>query len=236
MKDIFLADAHLVSPEDANYRKLLAFLEEQRGSVRTLYLLGDIFEFWVGYRHVVFSTYIPLLEALRRLRESGTQIVYVEGNHDFHLGPYLEETLGCRVLPDGGTVEIDGRPVAIAHGDLLNPDDRGYRLLRRVLRSRPLRWLIALLPPDFTWSVARWAGRKSRRHTGASDDSWTPEELIAAHARSCFNQGCAAVVTGHFHFPQLRQTEQGTIIALGDWIAQFSYAVYEDGTFSLQTA
>ncbi len=102
MRDIFLADAHLLDPSDANYRRLLAFLDRQRGSVGTLYLLGDIFEFWVGYHHTVFAPYVPLLEALRRLREAGARIVYVEGNHDFHLGPYIEETLGCTVLPDGG--------------------------------------------------------------------------------------------------------------------------------------
>jgi UDP-2,3-diacylglucosamine hydrolase len=71
MRDVFIADAHLLDPADENYRRLLAFLDGLRGETRTLYLLGDIFEFWVGYRHVVFAPYVPLLEALRRLREGG---------------------------------------------------------------------------------------------------------------------------------------------------------------------
>ena len=109
MKAVFIADAHLLDPEDANYRRLLAFLHQQRGSLSHLVLLGDIFEFWLGYRHSVFAPFVPLLEELRRQRAAGTELVFVEGNHDFHLGPYFSETLACRILPDGGVLELDGR-------------------------------------------------------------------------------------------------------------------------------
>jgi len=235
MRDVFIADAHLVDPTTENYRRLLAFLESLQGNTRTLYLLGDLFEFWVGYRHVVFAPYVPVLEALRRLRAGGTQIVCVEGNHDFHLGPYFEEVLGCRVLPDGGAVEIDGRRVHIAHGDLVNPGDRSYRLLRTILRSAPLRWLLQVVPPDWTWGIARWAGRQSRKGHAANRRRWVPEALLAAHARQRFAEGCAVVVTGHFHQPLLRTEGEGLVVALGDWIDQFSYAVCEDGRFELRT-
>ena len=232
MRDIFIADAHLLDPGDANYRKMLSFFEEQRGRIRTLFLLGDIFEFWMGYRHTVFAPYVPLLEALRRLRESGTEIVYVEGNHDFHMGPYFENVLGCRILPDGGPVDLDGRKVFIAHGDLVNPDDRGYRILRRFLRSRALRRLKNLIPPDWAWAVARWAGRRSRE---SRSERRAPRSMLMAHAGELFAQGCSAVVTGHFHEPSLTETEAGTVVALGDWIERYSYAVFENGRFELKT-
>jgi len=234
MRDVFIADAHLLDPADENYRRLLAFLEELRGSTRTLYLLGDVFEFWVGYRHVVFASYVPLLEALRRLRDAGTAIVCVEGNHDFHLGPYFEEALGCTIMPDGGTVEIDGVRVFIGHGDLVNPNDSGYRLLRGLLRSRPMRCLLRVVPADWTWGIARWASRQSQMKRTARLENWTPEAMLAAHAQSCFEKGCDAVVTGHFHAPLQRQVDGRTMISLGDWIKQYSYAVCEDGRFELR--
>ena len=91
-----------------------------------------------------------------RLREAGTEIVFVEGNHDFHLGPFFRETLGCRVLPDGGAVEIDGRRVYLAHGDLVDSTDRGYRLLRRLSAQPLVRNLVqGLAPPDLTWADLR---------------------------------------------------------------------------------
>lgn len=233
MRDLFIADAHLLDPKDANYRLLLEFLRAQRGRVRTLVLLGDIFEFWIGYRYCVFSAYVPLLEALRELRETGTRIVYVEGNHDFHLGPYFAETLGCEILPDGGVIELDGWKIHVSHGDLIDPADRGYRLLRHVLRGRPLRLLAAILPPDWTWGIARWAGNLSRRSysTGARDKA--PLPLLEEHARRRFASGCQAVVTGHFHVPAHRDFDGKVMIALGDWIDQYSYAVFAEGEFSL---
>lgn len=235
MRDLFLADAHLRDPADENYQRLLAFLAAETGRVRTLYILGDLFEFWVGYRHTVFAPYVPLLEALRRLHAAGTEIVYVEGNHDFHLGPYFRDVLGCRILPDGGTVTIDGRRVHLSHGDLVNPADHGYRLLRRLLRSAPLRLLLRLVPPDAAWAVARWGSRQSKKSHGAKRARWVPRELLLNHARSHFAAGCQAVVTGHFHAPLLSSEAGGTLVALGDWIDQYSYAVCEDGTFTLET-
>lgn len=232
MRDLFIADAHLLDPRDANYRHLLEFLRAQRGQARTLVLLGDIFEFWIGYRSCVFSAYVPLLEALRVLREAGTRIVYVEGNHDFHLGPYFAETLGCEILPDGGVIELDGWKIHVSHGDLIDPADRGYRLLRRVLRGRPLRLLAAILPPDWTWGIARWAGNLSRRSRPPSPRREAPLHLLEEHARRRFASGCQAVVTGHFHVPARRDVDGRVLIALGDWIDQYSYAVFEDGEFS----
>jgi len=235
MKDIFLADAHLLDPADENYRRLLAFLERLRGETRTLFLLGDIFEFWIGYRHTVFTPYVPVLETLRRLHEDGIQIVYVEGNHDFHLGPYFEKTLSCRILPNGGEVTLDGRRIFIAHGDLVNPGDRGYRILRRFLRSRALRGLKALLPPDWAWNIARWSSRQSHKSRPAKQIRWSPRDLLTVHARHLFAAGYPVVVTAHFHSPWIERSEEGTIISLGDWIDQYSYAVHEDGEFRLET-
>jgi UDP-2,3-diacylglucosamine hydrolase len=176
---------------------------------------------------------VPLFEALRRLREAGTAIVCVEGNHDFHLGPCFTGTLGCRVLPDGGEIELDGRRVYLAHGDLVDPGDRGYRLLRGLLRSRALRWLMAVAPPDLTWAVSRWASRRSQQGR-ATRPPRSPEALLEAHARRRLAAGCEAVVTGHFHTPLLKEIEGRTLVALGDWITQYSYAIWEDGRFELK--
>jgi len=236
MRDVFIADAHLRDPEDGNYRRLLTFLDRLRGETRTLYLLGDIFEFWIGYRHAVFSAYVPILEALRRLREDGTDLVFVEGNHDFHMGPYFEEVLGCRVITDGARIEIDGLKIYLAHGDLADPSDRGYRLLRRLLHSRFILCLSRIVTPDLPWAISRWMGRQSRKQYAGRNTRRQPEALIMDHARRRFEEGSQAVVTGHFHHPLLDRGTEGTVVALGDWIDQDSYAVLENGVFRLEKA
>ncbi|MRR35913.1 UDP-2,3-diacylglucosamine diphosphatase, partial [bacterium] len=99
MRAIFIADAHLRHEGDQNYRLLMEFLAGLRGAVDTLFILGDLFEFWIGYETVPFTHYLPILDRLKELAESGTEIVYLEGNHDFHMGPFFTETLGARVYP-----------------------------------------------------------------------------------------------------------------------------------------
>lgn len=235
MRTLFLADAHLNQPSDANYRSLLTFLEQQLGRTDTLVLLGDIFEFWVGYSYSVFSAYVPVLEMFDRFRAAGTQIIFVEGNHDFHLGPYFEQHLAARILPDGGGVKLDERNVFLAHGDLANPKDRSYRLLRAVLRSWPLYMLVQILPPDLTWRIAAMACRQSRRGCKEKSRQQPAREILLEYARGIHARGFEAIVTGHFHQPFHAREAGFELIALGDWISQFSYAVCEDGVFELRT-
>ncbi len=235
MKDLFLADAHLINPEDDNYRRLLALLRREEGQVRTLYLLGDIFEFWVGYEHVVFTPYVPILEALRRLHENGTKIVWVEGNHDFHLGPFVRDTLQATIYPEKATITLDGKKIFLCHGDLIDAGDTGYRLYRSLLRSRFVGKLVELfVSPDRLWRFSRLLSAKSkakRRHRPRRD----PYPLLIDHARQRFAAGCQVVITGHFHSPFIEKTPQGLVIALGDAMEQASYVIYEDGDFHFAT-
>ncbi|NLV23466.1 MAG: UDP-2,3-diacylglucosamine diphosphatase [Deltaproteobacteria bacterium] len=233
MKRYFLADAHLKDPGDRNYRHLLDFLRSLEKEPCELILLGDIFEFWMGYRHVLFAPYVPLLEQLRRLRERGTEIVFVEGNHDFRMGPYFTETLGCTVFSGDGVLERDGRRLHISHGDLVDEEDVPYRLLRAFLRCPLFYAAFRVFPPDWAWAIARRAGRRSRKKRAARERRWDPENLLRRHARRRFAAGADIVISGHFHLPWREQSGAGTILSLGDWISQFSYAVMDQGQILL---
>jgi UDP-2,3-diacylglucosamine hydrolase len=235
MRAVFIADAHLRHPEDANYRALLAFLAEQQGRLDLLALLGDICEFLVGYPQTVFPVYQPLFDSLQQLQRNGTRLVYVEGNHDFHLAPYFDRHLPCQLFPDGGIIDLDGHCVFVAHGDLANPADRGYRRLRAVLRSTPLRLLIRALPPALTWWIAQRASRASRGSGAAKRRRWPTRDILLPYAEARLATGCQAVVTGHFHEAFREVLPGGELIALGDWIGPYSYAVWEDGAFRLES-
>lgn len=235
MKDLFLADAHLINPEDDNYCRLLDLLHREEGKIRTLYLLGDIFEFWVGYEHVVFTPYVPILEALRRIHEGGTKIVWVEGNHDFHLGPFITKTLQTTIIPASAVITIDGQRVFLCHGDLIDTKDKGYRLYRSLLRSRFIGFFVDLfVSPDRLWRFSRFLSARSqsrRQHRPLRD----PKPLIMEHARQRLSEGCQVVINGHFHTPFINKTEAGLVISLGDAMGQASYVIYEEGAFSFAT-
>lgn len=234
MRDLFIADAHLRNPQDENYRKLLTFLAGQQGEIRTLCLLGDIFQFWLGPRFATFPPYQPLLEQLRALQSAGTEILFVEGNHDFDLKPFFGDVMGCRILPDGGTVDLDGTRAYLAHGDMTDPDDTGYHMLRKFLRGGMIRFLSRRLSADRIWRISEWGSNKSAESRAGKEAKRAPRDKLLIHARPHFEDGCSAVITGHFHNPLFEQTGHGTLIALGDWISQYSYAVHENGEFRLE--
>lgn len=228
MRAIFLADAHLRQPQDKNYQLLLNFLDQQRG-VDALFLLGDIFEFWIGYKYLAFTPYIPLLERLRHLANSGTKIYFVEGNHDFNIGPYFTETLNCTVIPNQKKIDWDGHTLLLSHGDMLNPDPK-YQKLRSFWRSWPVRGLAKIIHPDLVWSFAMWLCTKSPKNN-PDNRHFDPTPYLLPFAEQSNSD---IVVSGHYHHP-LDLEHQGTrIIALGDWISQFSYAEMIDGKIELK--
>jgi UDP-2,3-diacylglucosamine hydrolase len=231
MKAIFLADAHLRSVQDTNYQLLLDFLNQQK-DLGALFLLGDIFEFWFGYEHSVFSAYIPLLEQLRQLEQNGTQLFFVEGNHDFNLGPYFEKELNCTVLRDPGVVVWDGQRLLICHGDQLK-QDKGYTLLRAFWRCRPLKWLSKIVHPDLVWKFGIYLSNKNNKHRTQQSHHDPTAELLRYAAKAPEN--CRAILCGHYHSPVTIEQEGTSIIALGDWIHQFSYAEMIDGKLTLKS-
>lgn len=233
MRALFLADAHLCKPADHNYQVLQQFLTEQCGKTDLLILLGDIFEFWIG-KETIVDEYVPLIKTLERMHQQGTKLIYVEGNHDFHLGPVFTDRLNCQVLPDGGSIELDGKKIYLAHGDLANPEDTGYRRLRNLLRSGLVRGLIRTLPSSLLMSLATRASFESRKSSAEKHQRWPAGEILRAYAEGILDSGHQAIVTGHYHQPLHEKVGDGELIALGDWISQFSYAVYEDGCFALR--
>jgi len=234
MRAIFLADAHLCKPSDPNYQALLAFLEQQCSRTDLLVLLGDIFEFWIG-KAAVADAYVPVINLLERMSGQGTKLVYVEGNHDFHLGPVFTDRLACQVLPDGGGIELDGKKIYLAHGDLANPEDKSYRRLRAFLRSSLIRTLLRLAPNRLTMAIASRGSHNSRRNAAQRGRRWPARDILRPYAESILSRGYQVLITGHYHHPFHEKLGDGEHIALGDWITQFSYAVYEDHAFTLET-
>jgi len=236
MRRVFIADAHLRNPTDANYRLLLRFLSELKDNTRSLFILGDLFEFWVGFQETAFPHYRPVLERLMELSEAGTEIVIFEGNHDFHLGRFFTETLRAQIHPHPAVLDLDGRRMYICHGDQINTRDRGYLLLRFLLHNRITRTLFPLLPQALVLRVAKHLSLRSKKKHGIRNSMWNYETLLRNFAETRFRDGCDAVISAHFHFPFIYTKTDGrenTLLSIGDWISQFSYGELYEGRLSL---
>ncbi|HHS12887.1 MAG TPA: UDP-2,3-diacylglucosamine diphosphatase [bacterium] len=234
MSKIFLiSDAHLgahtESLENQKQRRLLSFLEHVKIHGDRLFILGDLFDFWFEYRHVIPRYHFAVLQSLSDLTVRGITVDFITGNHDYWAGSFFQDALGITVHADPLDINIHGKRFLLAHGDGLAAKDRGYRLLKRFLRHRVSIFLFRMIHPDLGYGLAKMSSGISRR-AGFLDDV---EEEYFLYARNRFQEGFDGVVIGHTHLPSIREEDHKTFINLGDWITHFTYGVIENGRCQL---
>jgi len=185
---VFFSDAHLGAESKAREAgreaRLHSFLKSLGGRISRLIIVGDLFDFWFEYRSAIPRRYFATLELLGRLRSAGIEMDYLNGNHDFWLGPFLSDDLGIRTHHGAMTLEHDGRRIWIHHGDALVGGDHGYRLLKRVLRHPASIALYRLIHPDFGIPLARWVSSGRSRPSGCGARSRS-HALPRGSMRSC---------------------------------------------------
>jgi UDP-2,3-diacylglucosamine hydrolase len=232
----FISDAHLgAAPpelEADRVARLHDFLNSLPGRAEALYIVGDLFDFWFEYRTAIPRHYFDTLSMLKRLRAAGLEITYLNGNHDFWLGPFLRETIGLRTHHEDLTIERQGRRIWLHHGDGLAGGDLGYRVLRRVIRNPASIALYRWLHPDLGIPFAHWISHFSRDARDAR--GFDGERLWREIAEPRFAMGFDTVMIGHFHNTYERRQDGREFFVLGDWIKLFSYAVLEHGRLRLE--
>lgn len=225
----FISDAHLgAAPAEAELR-LVSFLAGLEGRADTLWVLGDLFDFWFEYGRAIPKHGFRVLAALGRLRQSGTRVTCLAGNHDLRFTGFFKKELGVETTT-GAQLVLDGQRVLMRHGDEL--DRRPVsRLFRTLMRSRINNALYRLVHPDVGIALAGWVARRSRNRP--------PDTALAGlmrdHARACLREGNDLVVFGHLHRPELTRFPEGCYLNTGDWIESFSYGVMRDGEIALET-
>jgi len=233
-KVYFISDAHLGSGPNHDLRQqtLIRFIGDLKENAGHLYILGDLFDFWFEYRHAIPKAHFKVLRALAELVESGTEVSYLGGNHDFWCGTYLSREVGLIVHQHPIVVTHQGRKLHLAHGDGIGPGDRGYRILKKILRHP---WAIALyrtLHPDLGIPFAYKVSKTSRLHTNQREI--VLNRLLTYLALPSFKAGNDAVVIGHIHEPiHITNPGGGDFLIIGDWLENFTYGCLEGGKLSI---
>lgn len=236
-KDVlyFISDAHLGPglpyPE---YREtwLINWLKEIRNDASKLFIVGDLFDFWIEYGQVIRSEYFNILSALAELIKGGTKIHYIAGNHDFALGPFLADQVGIHIHDNAFETTQDGRRFYITHGDGLIPADKGYRVLKKCLRHPALQAMYKLLHPSVGVGLATFFSKMSRRHETDKGPKFGHEEYRRL-AWDITGQGYDIVIMGHTHHPEIIRRQNKIYCNTGDWIKSFTYASFQAGTLRL---
>ena len=237
MSTLFISDLHLSAERPAITALFLEFLRARARAAETLYILGDLFEYWIGDDSAAHPDYRPLIEGLRALTESGVPVFVMHGNRDFLLGADFERATGCRLLPDPSVIDLYGEAVLLMHGDTLCTDDVAYLKFRQMVRNPD--WVKMFLGKTIAERVA--IVRDYREVSKAATATKKPEIMdvnVGAVEAALKQHSVRHLIHGHTHRPAQHQlTLDGTAVrrtVLGDWYDQGSVLVCEPGSCRLE--
>lgn len=242
MATYFLSDLHLGAPyfpdSRDSERRIVAFLEHIRHDATTIYLLGDILDYWYEYRYVVPRGFVRFFGKLAELADSGIRIVWMKGNHDIWIYDYLPTELGIEVVDGALTPVIDGKKFYLAHGDAEGSQSAGFRIIRSMFRNKICQRLFSGIHPRWTVPFAYNWSRHSRmegERKGLPDDSLISglekfsKDYLKTHPDIDF------FVFGHVHvLCRKRIAKDCEMIVLGEWIHTFSYAILGENGLELR--
>ena len=244
MTTLFVSDLHLDPARPAITRLFLDFLHAEARRADALYILGDLFEAWIGDDDPSEAG-DAVAAGLRAVAGAGVPVYFMHGNRDFLLGRDYARRAGMRLLPDPAVVSLYGEPVLLMHGDLLCSDDTAYQAFRAQTRDPAWQqaFLAQPLPARLAFAArAREASMARQREMIAGDRSTfesvtdvTPATVEATLARF----GVATLVHGHTHRPAMHELVAGgracRRIVLGDWFEQGSLLRVSPGRYDLQS-
>jgi UDP-2,3-diacylglucosamine hydrolase len=224
VKTLFISDLHLDPGSPAITRQFIEFLDGEVRAAAALYILGDLFEVWLGDDDPAPAGR-EIVAALRRLSGAGVACFLMHGNRDFMIGERFCRETGASLLEDGSVIELHGERVLLMHGDSLCTDDVSYQRLRRIVRSPVVQWLFRRTSLARRRSLAQKMREGSRMHvqaTAAEIMDVNPEAV----ARAFRAHNVRTLVHGHTHRPAVHNMvvdgSPARRIVLGDWYAQGS--------------
>lgn len=240
-KIFFASDFHLglkseVQPLERE-KKVVSWLNNIASEAEEIYLVGDIFDFWWEYRHVVPRGFTRFLGTVAELTDAGIPVHFFTGNHDMWVGDYLTKECGITMHKDPLTTTFNDKIFHIAHGEGLGTKSYGYKILLKIFQNRLLRILYATLHPSIGISIGHRWSLNSRLGRGISKEflGEENEDLIRYALSFSGYQKPDFFIFGHRHLAMTYKLKNDAeIIFLGDWIKHSSYAVWDGNNLLLK--
>jgi UDP-2,3-diacylglucosamine hydrolase len=224
LANLFISDLHLEGAHPEIGKQFLAFLQQEAVCAEALYILGDLFESWIGDDDPN-PHYAAMKSALRSVADQGVPVFFMHGNRDFLIGHRFAGETGVRLLPDPCKVNLYGQEVLLSHGDALCTDDLKYQEVRTVTRNPGWQAMMLKKPLAERQAIVRQARADSMAHGGSIDPQISDvtqaevEQLLRHH-------NVRTLLHGHTHRPAVHRFlldgEPATRIVLGDWYEQGS--------------
>ena len=233
----FIADLHLTPERPASTRLFEAFLTDAAQSLERLYILGDLFEYWVGDDGAEPLGHEDVEAALGKAVKGGMEIFFMHGNRDFLIGEDFAQRTGCVLLADPVVISLQGRNCLLTHGDALCTDDIEHQNARKEMLSA--KWKLAFLKKPLEQRMQTATAMRRQSESSKQTKSMSVMDVNQEAVESLMRQhGVDTLIHGHTHRPAIHQFQLEQKPAwryvLGDWYEQRSALYYVNGKFSLR--
>lgn len=233
-KTYFVSDVHM-RPHFARRASYFTALLHSIHEAEALYMLGDIFDYWVGVGQLRKALADPVFTALRNLKQSGVKLYFLGGNRDFLVGRELTRACGVEVLPGNAPIKLGELKVHLSHGDQFLTKDTDYLLFRTFIRNPLLTTFFKYLTPLF---FRLWVAKGLRRSSKAvvKRKAWEIRDINLRAVAQILAKRFDVAICGHIHEPRhIELLVRGTkrhLYTLGHWDEGPSYLTYENGKFT----
>ena len=236
----FFGDNHF-SPtpslsNEQKIRKLEQFIDVIENSGGSIFIMGDFFDYYFEYKTNNPNYFKKVFSLIKKIRAKGIEVYFIAGNHDFWIGKKFQSVITKSFLSDQILSEGNKR-IYVTHGDGILSWDKGYRLLKFILRSKIFRFLYSLLPKNIALKVANKISYERKDSHKINNDKLEKihSELIQ-YSRSKWDKGCDIVIMGHYHHSFNFSENQKQLIILDDCCdQQFNYAKYDGNSISIKS-
>lgn len=234
----FISDIHLKlsldDDEKKRRNKLYRLFDKILETGGTCFFVGDLFDFYFEYPDMIPKSYSDFYDKARILRENGISLYFLAGNHDYWVGDHIKNDIMDEVYLDDNEIEVNGKRFYLTHGDGLLSWDYGYRLLKKVIRSKTFIWLFRWLHPTIGYRIARIISRSGNHYTHTASFNKDVRIELQKIAKMHFDNGFDYMISGHYHLGEIFSVNKGKLAVLGDWFHRPSYAVFDGNDLELR--
>jgi len=239
-KIFFVSDVHLGLNDkissDVRETMLINWLDQIKNQAKEINFLGDTFDFWFEYKYVVPKGFVRFLAKLRELSENKIVINYFTGNHDLWTFGYLQKECKVNLFRKEIVREIEGKKFFIGHGNGLEDYDIKYNLLKWVFSNPLFQFLFKLIHPSISfWIATNWS-KSSHKKLDNKKKNNCNENCLVKYAKTVLEKDhIDYFIFGHKHDPcQIKISKTSSFLNIGDWLKNFTYAVFDGKELSLQ--
>jgi UDP-2,3-diacylglucosamine hydrolase len=235
-KIYFAGDFHLGIPNEESSKtredNIINWLDSIEDNAQDLFLMGDVFDFWFEYKHVVPKYYFNFLSKISKMIENGINVHFFKGNHDMWTIDYFEK-IGLKVYENHQSFQLDKTRILVGHGDGLGEGDRGYKIMKSIFKNNISQYLFRILHPDIGMKLGMSLSKSNKKK---KDETKKNNDRIYNFCKQYdLENNNHAYIFGHSHREsKIPISESSTYYNTGEWINSSSYLVYQSGKFDLK--